>query len=88
MRINQISHHPFLPLKLNLASKKNKSTGTDGIPYEFNVAFWNVIAPHFHDMFNHILERDSLKPSRGQAVIRMIPKSSGVEFRIFDPFLV
>ncbi len=32
--------------------------------------------PYFLDMFNHILERDSLTPSQGQAAIRLILKSS------------
>jgi hypothetical protein len=68
-----------------LATKKNKSPGIDGIPYEFYLTFWDVIAPHFLDMFNHILERDSLTPSQGQAAIRLIPKSSDscriLEFR-------
>ncbi|KAI9550744.1 hypothetical protein GHT06_004934 [Daphnia sinensis] len=60
-----------------IAMKSNKSPGTDGIPYEFYVEFWDVIAPHFLDMFNHILEREALTSSQGQAAIRLIPKSSG-----------
>jgi hypothetical protein len=36
----------------------------------------DAIAPHFLDMINHNLERDSLTPSQGQAAIRLIPKSS------------
>ncbi|KAI9554952.1 hypothetical protein GHT06_020233 [Daphnia sinensis] len=60
-----------------MAMKSNKSPGTDGIPYEFYVEFWDVIAPHFLGMFNHILERESLTSSQGQAAIRLIPKSSG-----------
>jgi hypothetical protein len=58
-----------------LAKKKNKSPGTDGIPYEFYLEFWDVIAPHFQDICNHILERDCLTKSQGQVAIRMIPKS-------------
>jgi hypothetical protein len=58
-----------------LETNKNKSPGIDGIPYEFYLTFWDVIA-HFLDMLNHILERDSLTPSQGQAAIRLIPKSS------------
>ncbi|HEY9833652.1 MAG TPA: reverse transcriptase domain-containing protein, partial [Stenomitos sp.] len=60
-----------------LKAKKNKSPGTDGIPYEFYVVFWDMIAPHFTAMFNHALERDSLSPSQGRAAIRLIPKSTG-----------
>ena len=59
-------------------TKTGKSPGTDGIPYEFYVLFWDVIAPHFLDMFKHVLERDSLSPSQGRAAVRLIPKSNGV----------
>ena len=57
-----------------LNTKRNKSPGTDGIPYEFYLTFWDTIAPHFLDMFTHILERGSLTPSQGKAAIRLIPK--------------
>ena len=57
-----------------LNTKKNKSPGTDGIPYEFYLTFWETIAPHFLDMFTHILERGSLTPSQGKAAIRLVPK--------------
>ncbi|KAI9550784.1 hypothetical protein GHT06_007138 [Daphnia sinensis] len=57
-----------------IQTKKNKSPGTDGIPYEFYLAFWDEIAHHFLDMFNHILERGTLTSSQGQAAIRLIPK--------------
>ncbi|KZS00600.1 Uncharacterized protein APZ42_003045, partial [Daphnia magna] len=56
-----------------MAVKPNKPPGTDGIPFEFYVEFWDVIAPHFLDMFNHILERESLS----QAAFSLILKSSG-----------
>jgi exonuclease III len=61
-----------------LKTKKNKSPGTDGIPYEFYLMFWDLIAPHFLDMFKHVLERDCLSSSQGRAAIRLIPKSKGV----------
>lgn len=72
---------PFtrLDIKIQLMkTKKNKAPGNDGIPYEFYLAFWDRIAPHFLDMFNHVLERDSLSQSQGRALIRLIPKSKGV----------
>ncbi|KZR97234.1 Uncharacterized protein APZ42_008010, partial [Daphnia magna] len=50
-----------------IATKSNKFPGTDGIPYEFYVELWDMIAIHFLDMFNHILERESLTSSQGQA---------------------
>lgn len=61
-----------------LKTKGNKSPGTDGIPYEFYLLLWDVIAPHFLDMFNHVLERESLSQSQGRAAVRLIPKSKGV----------
>jgi len=61
-----------------LATKRNKSPGTDGIPNEFYIFFWDLIAPHFLDMFNHVLERDSISQSQGRAAVRLIPKSSGL----------
>jgi len=49
----------------------------DGIPIEFYICFWDLIAPHFLDMFIHVLERDSISLSQGRAAIRLIPKSNG-----------
>jgi len=60
-----------------LASKRNKSPGMDGIPIEFYICFWDLIAPHFLDMFLHVLERDSISQSQGRAAIRLVPKSNG-----------
>ena len=57
-----------------LASKSNKSPGTDGIPSEFYLKFWDIVAPHFLDMSRHVLERGSVLPSQGRAAIRLIPK--------------
>ena len=56
------------------ATKKNKSPGTDGIPYEFYVQFWDAVGPHFLAMVNHVLSTNQLLPSQGSAAIRLLPK--------------
>ncbi len=71
---------PINPIEIKLAllaTKRNKSPGMDGIPIEFYICFWDLIAPHFLDMFIHVLERDSIYLSQGRAAIRLIPKSNG-----------
>ena len=57
-----------------LDTKPNKSPGTDGIPYEFYIKFWDNIGPHFLAMFNFVLESGSVLPSQGKAAVRLIPK--------------
>ncbi|KZS04175.1 Uncharacterized protein APZ42_032925 [Daphnia magna] len=48
-------------------------------PMETNKSkFWGVIAPHFLDMFNHILERETLMSSQSRVAFRLIPKYSGL----------
>ena len=52
------------------ATKKNKAPGTDGIPFEFYIKFWDVIGVHFLEMMNCVLEKRKLQPSQGRAAIR------------------
>ena len=56
------------------ATKKNKAQGTDGIPFEFYLKFWDVIGVHFLEMMNCVLEKRKLQPSQGRAAIRLVPK--------------
>ena len=56
------------------ATKKNKAPGTDGIPFEFYLKFWDVIGVHFLEMMNCVLEKRKLQPSQGRAAIRLVPK--------------
>ena len=58
-----------------IGTKSNKSPGTDGIPYEFYIKFWDSIGIHFLEMFKHVLENGSVLPSQGKAAVRMIPKT-------------
>ncbi|KAI9550942.1 hypothetical protein GHT06_004469 [Daphnia sinensis] len=48
------------------ATKKNKAPGTDGIPFEFYLKFWDVIGVHFFDMMTCVLEKRKLQPSQGE----------------------
>jgi len=56
------------------ATKKNKAPGTDGIPFEFYIKFWDVIGVHFLQMMNCVLDKRKLQPSQGRAAIRLVPK--------------
>lgn len=56
------------------ATKKNKSPGSDGIPFEFYSKFWDVIGQHFIAMIECVLSKGQLLPSQGKAAIRLIPK--------------
>ena len=49
---------PFTVEKINnalRATKKNKAPGTDGIPFEFYLKFWDVIGIHFLEMMKQKL---------------------------------
>jgi len=35
--------------------KRNKSPGVDGIPWEFYLSFWKIVAPDMVDMMNATL---------------------------------
>jgi hypothetical protein len=68
---------PFTLGEINNAlrgTKKNKAPGTDGIPFEFYLKFWDVIGVHFLEMMNCVLDKRKLQPSQGRAAIRLVPK--------------
>ena len=68
---------PFSVEEINNALKKtknNKAPGTDGIPFEFYLQFWDVIGVHFLEMMNCVLNKGKLQPSQGRAAIRLVPK--------------
>ena len=68
---------PFTVEEINnalRATKKNKAPGTDGIPFEFYLKFWDVIGVHFLEMMNCVLGKRKLQPSQGRAAIRLVPK--------------
>ena len=53
----------------------NKTPGIDGIPVEFYIAFWQLIADDLLEMYNHVLQNGSLCTSQRRAVINILPKS-------------
>ncbi len=55
-------------------TKRNKSPGTDGIPFEFYLKFWDVLGLHFLEMMRSVLKKQKIQPSQGRAAIRLIPK--------------
>lgn len=59
-----------------MRTKKDKSPGIDGIPYEFYLSFFNTIGPTMIDMMNETIERGELKKSQGLAVIKLLPKKA------------
>ncbi|EFX66647.1 hypothetical protein DAPPUDRAFT_34288, partial [Daphnia pulex] len=48
--------------------------GTDGVPFEFYIKFWDVIGVHYLEMMNCVLDKRKLQPSQGRAAIRLVPK--------------
>jgi hypothetical protein len=57
-----------------MATKKNKGPGTDGIPFEFYLKFWDVIGVHFLEMMNCVLDKRKFQPSQGRAASsRLVP---------------
>ena len=68
---------PFSTQEIKIAlvdCSKNRAPGTDGIPYEFYLTFWDRLGPHFLDMMNHVLERGSVLETQGKAAVRLISK--------------
>ena len=68
---------PFSVEEINNVLKKtknNKTPGTDGIPFEFYLKFWDVIGVHYLEMMNCVLNKGKLLPSQGRAAMRLVPK--------------
>ena len=62
-------------LKLALKNSKNgKSPGTDGLPREFYVIFWNEIEDLLYNSLNEAKTIGSLFPSQRQAIIKLLDK--------------
>ena len=53
---------------------KGKSPGSDGLPMEFYVAFWDLLGEDFVNVFNASLEADLLPFSQREALIALIFK--------------
>lgn len=53
---------------------KNKSPGSDGLPVEFYLAFWDDIGQLVVNSFNYAFERGYLSDEQGRAIISLLPK--------------
>ena len=65
---------PFEVSEVIEKTKKGKSPGIDGLPYEFYKEFREEISGHLADVFNQILAKGILSESQRTAVISLIPK--------------
>jgi len=57
-----------------MAKKKNRSPGTDGLSFEFLLYFWDKIKNEIVDSFNTALEEGELAISQKRGIIRLLPK--------------
>ena len=55
--------------------KNGKSSGLDGIPFEWYKKFWNIIGHDLHDVFLYSIKTGKLPPSCRQGVITLLPKN-------------
>ena len=53
---------------------KNKTPGSDGLPKEFYVKFWDLLAPILLDLFNFSFEKGFFSPSMRQSITRLLYK--------------
>ena len=53
---------------------KNISPGSDGLPVEFYLTFWNDIGQLVIDSFNYAFDKGYLSDEQGRAIISLIPK--------------
>lgn len=53
---------------------KNKTPGSDGIPPEFYLTFWELVSPLLMDSLNHSVEEGVLSIEQRRGVITLIPK--------------
>ena len=55
--------------------KNGKSSGLDGIPFEWYKKFWNIIGHDSHDVFLCSIKTGKLPTSCRQGVITLLPKN-------------
>jgi len=56
------------------AMKTNRSPGTDGLPAEFYLTFWNSIGDFVFDALKESMEKGCMSPSQKRAVLKLIFK--------------
>ena len=59
--------------------KSSKTPGSDGIPHEFYLTFWELIGDEMVNVYNTILQRGSLCDSQKRGIIVLIPKKGNKE---------
>ena len=55
--------------------KNGKSSGLDGISFEWYKKFWNIIGHDLHDVFLYLIKTGKLLTSCRQGVIMLLPKN-------------
>ena len=55
--------------------KNRKSSGLDGIPFEWYKQFWNIIGHDLHDVFLYSIKTCKLPTSCRQGVITLLLKN-------------
>ena len=63
----------FLALK---GMKNNKSPGSDGLPREFYLKFWNTLKPHLLEVLNEIFTIENLSKTQNLAIITLLYKKN------------
>ena len=63
-----------------LAIAVNKTPGIDGLPVEFYLEFWQVIADDILEMYNEVLQTGILGASQRKAIINIIPKNNETKY--------
>ena len=56
-------------------TKNGKSSGVDGIPFEWYTKFWNIIGHELHGVFLYSITTGKLPTSCRQGVITLLPKN-------------
>lgn len=59
-------------------TKKEKSPGTDGIPYEYYKHFWSNLKYHITDVLNNIFLQNKLTSTMEIALVSLIPKKGNL----------
>ena len=60
---------------LSLIKKNRKSSGLDGILFEWYKKFWNIIGHDLHNVFLYSIKAGNLPTSCRQGVITLLPKN-------------
>ena len=52
----------------------NKTPGSDGLPKEFYIKFWDLLAPILLDLYNFSFEKGSFSPTMQKSITRLLYK--------------